>query len=493
MTPGILLPAIIFAPLAAAGVCFLYKTSRAILLFIALSITLETILIFYTVYHVFTIAPLESLNAWLYMDALSAYNLSVLIIIFMLSSWYSLVYFRYEISAGHFSLKAARRFGILWLSSSSAMILSLLSNNLGIMWVGIEATTLLTAFLISVHSSPHSLEAMWKYLMMCSVGVAFAFIGTLLTGASAGHLGLESSSTLLWTRLTSVSANLNPDLLKTAFIFVLTGYGTKAGLAPMHNWLPDAHSQAPAPVSAVFSGFLLNTALYCIMRYVPIVENALGNSGWCMDMLAFFGILSIMIAAPFILMQHDGKRLLAYHSVEHMGIITLGIGLGGIGIVGALFHTLNHALCKSLGFFSMGRLGQLYKTHDLTRISGSIHASPVWGIGFFGSIIALIGVAPFALFMSEFQILKAAVDTRSWIVLVFFLLGTSVVFAGALIHGIRTAWGTPAEKPERENASVLEKALVILPLTILLLLGLFVPDFLLHALNSAALIIRGGR
>ena len=493
MNESILLPIILTAPIIAAGICFLLAAPEAVLRFISLCATAETAAVAYTVSRVFAGAHLQSWNTWLFLDELSAYNLAVLNLTFLLSSWYALIYFRHEISSGSFALKTARRFGVLWLSSLSAMTLSLLSNNLGIMWVGIEATTLLTAFLISIHSSAHALEAMWKYLMMCSVGVAFAFIGTLLTSASAGHLDLGSSGSLLWTNLTAVSGSLNPELMKTAFIFLLVGYGTKAGLAPMHSWLPDAHSQAPAPVSAIFSGFLLSTALYCIMRYVPIVENALGNSGWCTDTLVFFGVLSILIAAPFVLMQHDGKRLLAYSSIEHMGIITLGIGLGGIGTFGALLHTLNHSLCKSLGFFSIGRLGQLYKTHDLTRIGGSLRASPVWGMGLFGSIIALIGVAPFALFLSEFQILKAAVDTRTWIVLTLFLLGTGVVFAGALKHGMNTAWGAPTGTPENENAGIIEKALVILPLALLVMLGLFIPDFLQQALAKAAIIIGGAR
>ena len=259
------------------------------------------------------------------------------------------------------------------------MILVLVSNNLGIMWVGIEATTLLTAFLICIPVSPTSLEAMWKYLIMCSVGVAFAFIGTLLVGAAAAPAQLPPSETLLWTRLQACAGLLDPRLLKAGFLFLMVGYGTKAGLAPMHNWLPDAHSQAPAPVSAVFSGILLNAALYCILRYVPILEAATGHSGWSREILTLFGLVSILVASAFILFQHDAKRMLAYSSVEHLGIITLGMGIGGLGTLAALFHMLNHSLTKTVAFFTAGRLGQLYGSNDMTRMTGALRIIPALG------------------------------------------------------------------------------------------------------------------
>jgi len=227
-----------------------------------------------------------------------------------------------------------------------------------------EATTLLTAFLICTHVSPSSLEATWKYLIMCSVGVAFAFIGTLLVAASAGGR--------IWPHWTScfgrvcgeAAGSLDPKLLKTGFIFLLVGYGTKAGLAPMHNWLPDAHSQAPAPVSAVFSGFLLNTALYCILRYVPLVEAATGGSRWALGLLTGFGILSVLVAAAFIIFQHDAKRACwPTTASSHMGIIALGVGLGGFGTFAAMFHVLKPLSVQVAGFFSAGRLGQMFGTH----------------------------------------------------------------------------------------------------------------------------------
>jgi hydrogenase-4 component F len=269
----------------------------------------------------------------------------------------------------------------------------------------------------------------------------------------------------------------------------MVGYGTKAGLAPMHSWLPDAHSQAPAPVSAIFSGFMLNAALYCIMRYVPIVETATGHTGWGLKFLVGFGIFSIIIAAAFIIFQKDVKRLLAYHSIEHLGIIALGFGLGGLGTFAALFHTFNHSLCKSLSFFAAGRLGQIFGDHDMEKMSGSLPVSPVWGIGIFCSLLALIGIAPFALFMSEFQLIKAAVDSQAWVVLSLFLLGAGIVFVGALGHAIPLVWGTNRESYSPVKATFFEAFLVFAPLAVLLVLGLWIPKTLFTALNSAANII----
>lgn len=427
---------------------------------------------------------------WLFLDALSAYNLFVMMTVFCLSSVYACVYFNQELIKEKLTLKQSKLFACLWCEALAAMTVVLLSNNLGIMWVGIEATTLITAFLICVHVSRESLEAMWKYILICSVGVAFAFMGTLLVAASAKGVGLGSSNALLWTTLRANAAWLNPVLVKAAFIFLLVGYGTKAGLAPMHTWLPDAHSQAPAPVSAIFSGFMLNAAMYCIMRYVPIIETATGNTSWGLHIIAGLGIFSIIIAAAFILFQTDLKRLLAYHSIEHLGIIALGLGIGGLGTFAALFHTFNHSLCKTLSFFAAGRLGQIFGTQNMEEMSGSLQVSPAWGTGIFCSILALIGIAPFALFMSEFQLLKAALDKGAIISLVLFLLGAGIVFVGALGHAIPLFWGKTHKLLPPVRATIIEYALVFAPLAVLLILGLWMPETMYTALNSAANIVR---
>jgi hydrogenase-4 component F len=426
---------------------------------------------------------------WLYIDAFSAFHIVVLVLVFLLSSAFAGIYFTGEAEEDGFTPAIARRFGALWLGSLAAMLLVLVSNNLGIMWVGMEATTLLSAFLISLHPSRLSLEAMWKYLLICSVGIAFAFIGTIFAAAALQSGGEAPADALFWTNLASPAAHPDPTLMKFAFVFILVGYGTKAGLAPIHSWLPDAHSQAPAPVSAMFSGFLLNTALYCIMRFVPPVRHALGGN-FADGLLMAFGTLSILVAAGFIVFQRDAKRLLAYHSVEHLGIITLGFGLGPLGAFAALFHTLNHSVCKSLAFFAVGRLGQRFGSHDMHVLAGALRADRLWGLALLGSVLALIGVAPFSIFMSEYQLLRAAIGNGEWLVLVAFLAASAVVFVSALRHLIDMAYGEPRRADAPSDNSTTGVLIVGAALSLLLLLGLWMPAWFGDALRQAAAALR---
>jgi hydrogenase-4 component F len=280
-------------------------------------------------------------------------------------------------------------------------------------------------------------------------------------------------------------------LMRAAFVFLLVGYGTKAGLAPMHNWLPDAHSQAPAPVSALFSGFMLNAALYCLLRFLPVVNAVPGCAGWGQRLLIGFGLLSLFIGGGFILFQRDAKRLLAYCSVEHIGLIVIGVGLGGFGTFAALFHSLNHSLAKSLAFFSVGRLGQAAGSHEIARLSGAFRTSTLWGLGLITSLLALIGAAPLATFVSELQLAKATFDSGSWVLLLALLLGLALAFVGMLRHTIRLAWAhsdaPPRPLPRRAIDTLLVAALVLA----LLALGLWMPEPLVRLVAQAATIVNG--
>jgi len=482
---------LLLTPVLGGAACLACRSARAVLVTVQAVVVLTAAVAAAAVWAVHGGGAVSAAREWLRLDALSSFHLVVMMAVFTLSSLYLPGHFDREIREGALTPGTARRFGLLWLGALAAMTIVLISGNVGIMWAGIEATTLVTAFLICIRPTPESLEAMWKYLIICSVGVAFAFMGTLLAGAAAAGPHLPASKALLWTSLRREAAHLNPVLIKAAFLFLLVGYGTKAGLAPMHSWLPDAHSQAPAPVSALFSGFMLNAALYCIMRYIPLVEEACGHTGWSLRLLLFFGLASVLAAAAFILFQHDLKRLLAYCSVEHIGIIAIGLGLGGPGTVAALLHTLNHSLCKSLAFFAAGRLDQMYGTHDMTKMAGTLRTAPIWGRGLLGSLLALMGVAPFALFVSEFLILRAAARSGSYATMGLFLAGVAVVFVGMFKHTINLAWGESAITPKPEPPRAADKALVAFSLCALLALGLWIPDLLWQMLGDAAQIVEG--
>ncbi|HNW37052.1 MAG TPA: proton-conducting transporter membrane subunit, partial [Candidatus Ozemobacteraceae bacterium] len=321
MSHGVLLLSLVVVPVM-AGILSQAFTSKWHSLLVSVGGVLVSVCLGgIAIHRTLTQGTIFAFSGWLFLDALSAWHLAVMLLVFGLSSLFSLRYFGEELQEHDLTVRQVHTFAGLWAPALGAMTLVLISNNLGIMWVGMEATTLVTSFLICVHMTRGSIEAMWKYMLICSVGIGFAFLGTLMIRLAAKDLPLDPNQALLWTNLLANTASLAPALVKAAFIFVMVGYGTKAGLAPMHCWLPDAHSKAPAPVSAVFSGFMLNTSLYCIIRYVPLVEGAMGHSGYAHRLLMGFGLFSIVIASAFILFQHDLKRLLAYHSVENIGII----------------------------------------------------------------------------------------------------------------------------------------------------------------------------
>jgi len=420
-------------------------------------------------------------------DGFAVFHILALAFTYFGSSLFGVAYFHHEIAAGRFAAAMARRYALLWLGGLSAMFLVLVANNLGLMWVGMESTTIVTAFLITVRRGSAPIEAMWKYLIICSVGIAFAFMGTLLCAAAVPGTG--AGETLLWTHVMESRANLNPQLMKVAFVFLIVGYGTKAGLAPMHTWMPDVYSQAPAPVSAMSSGFMLNASLYCVLRYLPVVEAT--SPGFGSHLMIGFGLTSVLVAATFISFQRDAMRMLAYCSVEHLGIICIGYGLGPLGAFAALLHTLHHTLAKSLAFISVGRLGQVYGTHDMGRIRGAIDAHPVYGSALLASVLALIGVAPFAIFISEFQTVRAMVAQSQWAVMVFSLIGLSIIFISMLRHVIGMVFGKRPEEVDVVEPHVGGRLLSFMFLGTLLLLGVWLPPPLLRAIETAARVVGG--
>jgi hydrogenase-4 component F len=493
MTSGtLLIGALLALPLLGICACLLRLKSLALLRISAIVAGLECMAVAIIFFMSPQMARIYGFDKLFFIDTLSFYHLCLVALIFFFSSVYSLSYFAEEIESGAFSPKRARRFAMIWNGFLAVLLAVLCSNNMGILWICLEATTLISALLILTDGKPASIEAMWKYLLLCSVGIAFAFVGTLLLSVAAHNASVGDHDVLLWTSLYDHDAAcLNGNVMLAAFIFILVGFGTKAGLAPMHTWLPDAHSQAPTPVSAVFSGIMLNCALYCIMRYLPLCEAAMGWSGRPHAMLVMFGLFSIIIAAVFIPAQKNIKRLLAYHSVEHIGIIALGLGIGGVGTFAALFHTLNHSISKTLAFFSAGRLARQFGTYDMNRMRGAVASNTLWGGAFFVSILTLLGVAPFSIFMSEFQLVKAAVDQARFVPLAIFFFGSIAVFLSALKHAIDVSWGPRVDALPRPRWFGRDLFLVAVCGALLLVVGLYMPPWYVDLLKTAAAIIEG--
>src|SRR5215475_10978651 len=294
------------------------------------------------------------------------------------------------------------------------MLLVLTTNNMGLMWVATEAATLTTVLLVSLYRTPASLEAAWKYFILCGVGIAQALFGTILLYMAAEKLLGAEGGALLWTALNSVKGQLEPTVLSIAFVFLLVGYGTKVGLAPLHNWLPDAHAEGPTPVSAVLSGLLLNVALYAVIRCKALVEGSVGPliPG---RMLMAFGLLSVVVAAFLLSRQKDVKRLFAYSSVEHMGLMTFAFGMGGaLATFAGLLHMTVHSLTKSAIFFAVGHAAQKSGTQDMASIRGLVQTSPAIGWGLALGTLAILGMPPFGVFTSEFMVLTTAMHEHSW-------------------------------------------------------------------------------
>lgn len=336
-----------------------------------------------------------------------------------------------------------RRFRIFANLFVFTMLFAVTSNNVGFMWIAIEATTITSALLIPLHVTKASVEASWKYVLIGSVGIALAFGGTVLGYFDFVNMAGRHEGALNWTVLVASAAHLHPEVIQLAFVFILVGYGTKAGLAPMHTWLPDAHAEAPAPLSAMMSGVLLAVALYAVVRWQAVVNAAVGT-GFTDALFIALGVLSIVIASFSLVVQRNYKRMLAYSSIEHTGLICVGLALGPLGTFAAMLHLLNHALAKSMMFFLAGRILHRYGTTDIGRVSGLLRAMPCTGGLFATGLLAVVGLPPFGLFLSEFALIRAGfVAGRPWLMGLILALMT-VAFISMIGHLNRMLYGSPA-------------------------------------------------
>jgi hydrogenase-4 component F len=431
-----------------------------------------------------------------YLDALSTFILFIITVIGLSCSLYTWAYFNDYAARGIITPKRLSRFFVLFHGFLFAMVVATVVNSLGVLWVAIEGTTLATTFLIAFFRKREGLEAGWKYLILCSVGIALALFGTVLTYYSSIRVLGDESSALNVSQLLEVGGHLDPHVLKLAFIFLLVGYGTKIGLVPMHAWLPDAYSEAPAPVTAMLAGVLETVAVYAVLRSKAIMDQALPPA-FTGNLLLLFGLISFVVAALFILIQRDYKRLFAYSSVEHMGLAMMGFGVGGaVGVFGGLFHLLNHALAKSLAFFSAGNVHRRFATRDIAEVRGVAQVQPVTAVALVTAGLALVGMPPFSVFASEVMVVSAlatqsfASDTlhvgrfltiivddnvRSLTIVALFLLFAVALFGGFTYRLASMLWGAaPVGVTRGERWDIGHVPLIVTGLA-LVVLGLMLP------------------
>jgi hydrogenase-4 component F len=437
--------------------------------------------------HVSRHGPLEALSGFLYVDSLSAFFAITIALVVAPAGVGSIAYLRAAEERGELSVVQLRLYAVFFALFAALMLGSLETGNLGLLWVLIEASTLASAVLVGLEAKATSLEAAWKYIIVSSFGVTMALVATLFLYYAATPLALSPNQRLTWPALFAHATLLQHDSLRLGFLLAVIGYGTKVGLAPMHTWLPDAHSEAPSPASAMLSAALLNTGMYAIVRFQAIARPELGR--YTNHVLLVFGFASIAIGALFMVRRGNFKRLFAYSSVEHMGVIAVALGFGGtLGLYGALLHTLNHAIGKCVLFLTGGELVHRWRTRESEAVGGALTAAPlVGGVLLLGSL-AIVGSPPFGLFLSELTIVRAGF--RGSAGLAFLLLALLVL---AFVAFVRTTASMATGEPTiATDASARQSRTAAVPLlagmAALLLLGLWIPgglnDLIMHSIGA---------
>ena len=487
---------LLIIPIIAALLFFLLKNRQLVYRLSLVSSLMLTIISFILTKEVIAEGYIQYavLGGFFYLDSLSIIVLDIIVVISLIAGVYSTGYLEEDLRQGKISEDNIRTYYLLMYVFIFTMILAVTVKNMGIMWVAIEATTLASVFLVGFYNTRESLEASWKYLIICSVGIAIAFLGIIFLHLSSLDV-LADAQFLDWVALSEHAKALKTPVLRLAFLFIAIGFGTKAGLAPMHTWLPGAHSQAPSPISALLSGVLLNGAMYGIIRTVTIVNKNLGGSQFTGQFLIAVGLLSIGIAAVIILTQREYKSLLAYSSIEHMGIIALAIGLfTPQAIFGALFHMINHSFTKSMLFFATGNILQQFGTSKIDRIRGVLKVLPVSGTAFYLGLFAIAGIPPFSIFASEVGIIVSIFAENRFVVGSIFIILLSIIFAGIALNLFKMFYGDNQElgkKPLKINIS--GTVSIVFLLVIIFVTGFYMPNGLKSLIYNAQMIIMGVR
>jgi hydrogenase-4 component F len=418
----------------------------------------------------------------LIIDDFNIFLVTITTFVAFTTSIFSASYISHELETGRLTPVFLRFYHALYQAMIGAMNVALVSNNIGLMWVGLEVATLSTVMMVGIYRTPEAVEAAWKYFILGSVGIALAFFGTILVYLVAQEVLGEGLPAMAWDLLVQKAAGFDPRLLSLAFVFLLVGYGTKVGLAPFHAWLPDAHSEGPTPISAVLSGLLLNVALYALLRFKMLLaaNPATLDAGLIMVVL---GLTSLVFAAFMLYGRRDIKRLFAYSSIEHMGIITFAFGMGGpLANFAGLLHMTMHSLTKSAIFFAVGHIAQVKGTQQIAEIRGLSVTHPVLAVGLAAGVIAISGLPPFGLFLSEFLLVSStfARDKLLALVLVFGLL---VAFGALLLRLQQVLFGEPSGPVGTVKASYVP---LFVHLTCVLVAGVWLPQPIVNWFRAVA-------
>jgi hydrogenase-4 component F len=438
------------------------------------------LLTFLTSVSLFVIQPRS--GDYLLVDDLNKVFIVLTTFVGFTTSAFSASYIGHEIEIGRLTPTSVRFYHAMYQVLMFAMNLALLANNIGLMWVAIEVATLTTVLMVGIYRTHEALEAAWKYFILGSVGIALALFGTILVYMAARPVIGEGLYAMVWTVLVTHAAKFDPALLNVAFVFLLLGYGTKVGLAPLHAWLPDAHAEGPTPISAVLSGLLLNVALYALLRFKMLLAL---NPGAIAPgpLMVTMGLISCLFAAFMLYRRRDIKRMFAYSSIEHMGIIVFAFGMGGpLANFAGLLHMTMHSLTKSAIFFAVGHIAQVKGTQKIADMGGLTVTNPVLGWGLVLGVVAIAGLPPLGIFMSEFLVVSSTFAREPWLATIL-ALGILVALGGLFLRLNSIAFGEPRGPTAPAHASYVP---MFAHLAIVFTAGIYIPPALVAGFENVA-------
>ena len=431
---------------------------------------------------------LDTLHGWFHLDAYNVFLVSLTAFVGMTTTIFSKPYMQHELEIGRVNEKRLRLYHSMYQLFQLGMLLGFTTNNIGVLWVSLELATLATVLLVSLYRTPASIAAAWKYFILCGMGIALALFGTILVFFTSSTILGHGNEALTWSLLYAHAGQLDPAVMGIAFCFLMVGYGTKVGLVPMHAWLPDAHGEGPTPVSAVLSGLLLNLALYALVRFKMLVDGST-HTDMAGHMMMGFGLLSLLVAAMALHKQRDIKRMFSFSSIEHMALMTFAFGIGTpLAAFAALLHMTVHSLVKSGIFFTVGHAAQVMGTQKMAEIRGLISHHPGIGWGLLIGTAAIAGFPPFGVFMSEFLLFTATLESYPWLA-VPLLLGLLIAMGGLFRFVQPMVYGDTSEHAKHVHVNMIP---VYIHFGLALILGLSIPMFLSQWYHQAAALIVGG-